>query len=521
MNTFGVYPRRKKLSLLLIGTFLGIVMVFAAKAGVDYTSTDRFCDQVCHTHPHASQSWIKSTHYTTKSGVVTHCIDCHLPAGGAEYFTEKARLGIQDIYGKLFKDAAKINWQSKRSLEQAKSFTYDSACVRCHSILFSAKLTKKGSDGHLHYQRAADKLRCINCHLTSGHYQEKKAEEYLVEGDEADAYDSAQFPVNPEGFKNYAEVIPGSDVKFEMVAIPAGAFMMGSPDSEPYRRTDEGPLRKVQLSRFWMGRTEVRWREWEVFYAQRRQPGREDPNFKMADALTGPTPPYGSPDQGWGKGSRPAITMTHHAAVVYCQWLSSVTGKKYRLPTEAEWEYACRAGSSTPYFFAGDPSSFTARSWWNQLVGPKTAPIAEFAWYQWNAGAKTHPPTAAKPNPWGLYNMLGNVREFCLDWYDPEAYAKYPAEGVIDPHGPEGGTEHVIRGGSFKSDGADLRAAARDFTRHEAWLLTDPQSPKSIWWYSDCVDVGFRVVREYEESQPAAQPSANVQDDKMKPAPKE
>ena len=95
--------------------------------------------------------------------------------------------------------------------------------------------------------------------------------------------------------------------------------------------------------------------------------------------------------------------------------------------------------------------------------------------------------------------MLGNVKEFCLDWYTPDAYNMYPEDGlIINPAGPESGTEHVVRGGSYKSDPADIRSAARDRTYHDKWLLTDPQSPKSIWWYSDSKDVGFRIVREVE-----------------------
>ncbi len=478
---------------------IGAAFVFAGKEGIDYTSTDTFCDQACHVHPHATQSWIKSTHYTTKSGVATHCIQCHLPGEGFEYYTEKARLGLQDIYGKLFKDTAKLDWVSKRSFDAAKDFTYDSACVKCHSILFSAKLSKKGVDGHLHYQRAMDKMRCISCHMAVGHYQEKKAGEGEEGMDVLDKMDITSFPKNPEGHKNYTETLPGSDVSFEMVAIQGGTFEMGSPATEPYRRDDEGPAHKVQLSPFWMGKTEVRWKEWEVFYAQRGTAGHPDEKA----VITGPTPPYGSPDQGWGKGSQPAITMTHHAAMVYCEWLSEITHKRYRLPTEAEWEYAARAGTTTPYFFPGDPSQFTARSWWNRILGPKTTPLSEFAWYKADSNGRSHPPTSARPNPWGLYNMLGNVREFCLDYYDSKAYAQYPADAsVLDPRGPDSGKERVVRGGSFKSDGADLRVAARDHTQHDAWLFTDPQSPKSIWWYSDCVDVGFRVVRELDSDKP-------------------
>ncbi len=488
--------RRKSRFLFLAGMVIGVAAILGAKAGVDYSSTDKFCDQLCHSHPHATQTWIKSTHFTTKSGVVTHCVDCHLPGGGIEYYTEKARLGLHDAYGKLFKDPAKLDWISKRSIEAASDFTYDSACVRCHQNLFSAKLTKKGVDGHLHYQRAKESLRCISCHLTAGHYRDKKADEGVEAGE--DLFDLTAYPEKIEGFKGYTEVLPGTPVKFEMVAVPGGSFQMGSPDTEPYRRVDEGPQRTVKLSPFWIGRTEVRWREWEVFYAQRGVAGKNDSDYDPNKAVSGPTPPYGSPDQGWGRGSRPVITMTHHAATVYCEWLTSVTGKKFRLPTEAEWEYACRAGTTTPYFFPGDPSRFTAHTWWNRLVGAKLTPIGDYARFAGTSRMRTFPPSASKPNPWGIVNMLGNVREFCLDWYDAKAYGKYPASGVENPRGPEEGKEHVVRGGSYKSDAADLRSAARDFTRHDRWMVTDPQSPKSIWWYSDCTDVGFRVVREYE-----------------------
>ena len=487
--------RRKSLVIFGTGIVCSLLLAFIGHAGLESTSSDKFCDQTCHVHPHATQSWIKSTHYSNKSGVVTHCIECHLPPGGAEFYTEKARLGIQDIYGKWFKNVGKIDWQAKRSLDAARTFTYDSACVKCHANLFTTGLSKKGVDAHLHYQRTRDRMLCINCHLYTGHFSEKKVEEVS----EAEPDELKSIPEVVEGFKNYAERIPGTNVKFGMVAIPGGTFQMGSPEGERYRKPDEGPDHKVRLSPFWMGRAEVSWREYEVFLAQRGTKGKQDENVRATAAVTGPTPPYGSPDQGWGRGSRPAITMTHHAAIIYCEWLSSVTGKKYRLPTEAEWEYACRAGTASPYFFAGDPARFSGRFWINKILGVRTTPIGEYAKYRITSSARTSPPSASKPNPWGLVNMLGNVKEFCSDWYDPEAYTKYKAtEEALNPRGPMSGEEHVIRGGSFRSDAADLRSAARDHTRTNDWLMTDPQSPKSIWWYSDCNDVGFRVVREYE-----------------------
>jgi formylglycine-generating enzyme required for sulfatase activity len=500
-------PQRvRALTLVACGALIAVLVLMSFQFGMEATSTDAFCDKACHVHPEATQTWIKSTHFTTKSGVVTHCVECHLPAGGVEYYTEKARLGAQDIYGKLFKDVSKIDWVSKRSLERAKTFTYDSACIRCHQNLFSKGLSKKGADGHLHYQRQQPQMKCINCHLHSGHYRGEVVEEPMDVAETQEKELDQAFPLFVEGFANYAEMIPGSEVKFRMVAVPGGTFEMGSPPSEPFRRPDEGPQRKVRLSPFWMGRAEVSWREYEVYLAQRGTKGRQRDEAVTVDAVTGPTPPYGSPDQGWGRGSRPAITMTHYAATKYCEWLSEVTGKKYRLPTEAEWEYACRAGTTSPYFFAGDPTRFTTRLWLNRLLGAKTEPIAEYVRYVANSHGRSHPPYDVRPNPWGLVHMLGNVKEFCLDWYDPESYAKFPpGEEVVDPRGPASGEEHVIRGGSFRSDAADLRAAARDHTRHNDCLMTDPQSPKSIWWYSDCTDIGFRVVREYTEGETVAQ----------------
>ena len=311
---------------------------------------------------------------------------------------------------------------------------------------------------------------------------------------------------DPDGeFADYTESVPGTDVSFQMVAVPGGVFTMGSPETEVGRRDDEGPRRRARISPFWMGRFEVSWSEFDAFYAQKATRAREEWEWdweESADAVTGPTPPYGSPDQGWGKGLRPAITMTHHAAVKYCEWLSEVTGRTYRLPTEAEWEYAARGGTATAYFFqAGENPGSWADRWRSTLFGPAGVDeetLGRFAVFRGNSRLQTRLPTETAPNPFGLYNMDGNVREFCADWYDPNVLVSYPADReVVDPTGPESGRERVVRGGSFRSEAVELRSAARDHTRHSHWLRNDPQMPRSVWWYSDATDVGFRVVREF------------------------
>jgi len=290
-----------------------------------------------------------------------------------------------------------------------------------------------------------------------------------------------------------------------MIAIPGGSFKMGSPQDEPFRKADEGPVRDVDISPFFMAEVEVTWDEYLAFYAQTAAEGRttdtEGLRSKLTektDAISGATPPYGQPDQGWGMGQRPAISFSYHAAETYCKWLSQVTGKTYRLPTEAEWEYACRAGTSTPYFFPGDPERFEKKGLKAKLSKNDTAVINTYIIYSANSSAKTQTTDKVHTNPFGLKNMSGNVAEFCADWYRPDAYAQYPEGVVMDPRGPGSGTEHVIRGGTFSDMAGELRSAARSYTRTDDWLKTDPQIPKSIWWYSDCFNVGLRVVCEFD-----------------------
>jgi len=303
-------------------------------------------------------------------------------------------------------------------------------------------------------------------------------------------------------FENYTEQIPGTMVSFNMVAIPGGKFEMGSPENEPFRNADE-TLHEVTVSPFFMSEVEVTWNQYWAFFANTMSEGRTSPEQVYAnnsnpdvDAISGPTPPFGFPDQGWGSGDRPAITMTHYAAETFCQWLSMKTGKKYRLPTEAEWEYAARGGKETPYFFEGNPKDFSDQGFMRKFFAAKTDSISSYVIYAKNSQNRTQEPVSVKANPFGLKNMLGNVLEYCADKYDPEAYKK--TANATDPLVTEG-EEWVVRGGNYTSDAADLRCAARAHTEHAAWLKTDPQQPKSIWWYSDIKGIGFRVVCDYNK----------------------
>jgi formylglycine-generating enzyme required for sulfatase activity len=252
-----------------------------------------------------------------------------------------------------------------------------------------------------------------------------------------------------------------------------------------------------------MAEVEVTWDQYWAFYAETMSEGRTAPEMVYennsrpdVDAISGPTPPFGFPDQGWGGGNRPAITMTHYAAETYCLWLSKKTGKKYRLPTEAEWEYAARGGTDTPYFFDGNPNDFSDQVFWRKFFKAKTDVITDFIVYKNDSRNKTQEPGFVQPNPFGLKNMLGNVMEYCQDKYNAEAYSKSGAE-VSNPLVSDG-NEYVVRGGNYTSDAADVRCATRNHTDHDAWLKTDPQQPKSIWWYSDIRGIGFRVVCESE-----------------------
>ena len=286
---------------------------------------------------------------------------------------------------------------------------------------------------------------------------------------------------------NYTEKVPDTKVSFEMLGIPGGTFTMGSPKDEKGREDDEGPQHEVQIQPFWMGKCEVTWDEFDLY---RTEKGVDNPDAndeilaKKPDAITGPTPPYVDETYGHERDGHPALCMTHHAALEYCRWLSEKTGKTYRLPTEAEWEYACRAGTTTTFFFGDDPKQ-----------------LKEYAWYVDSSEETTHKVGTKKPNPWGLHDMYGNVMEWCMDYYDKDYYTtvaknKPALSPVLIP--TEYRFSHVARGGSWADEVAECRSAARRGSE-KSWIRFDPQRPRSIWWLTNMDFVGFRVVRAVEE----------------------
>lgn len=278
--------------------------------------------------------------------------------------------------------------------------------------------------------------------------------------------------LHAQGLKSYQQTIPNSTVSFDLIAIPAGNFVLGSPEKQVGRQADEGPQKKVQVDAFWMGKTEVTYDEFQLFFEEARDP-EPKPAKVGPDAVTRPSPPYIDFTLGMGKvGGFPANSMQQFGAIMYCKWLYAKTGIFYRLPTEIEWEYACKAGSDIP-----------------------VDKLGEYAWFQVNSKEKYHEVGLKKANAWGLHDMLGNVSEWVLDHYDAHGYVRNDSPVFLDKY-----ADAVVRGGNFQDDATLVRATARQ-AADPVWNRRDPQIPKSIWWNADAPFVGFRIMR------PAKQPT--------------
>jgi len=354
------------------GLLLGLAAALAGHQTVKRTSTDAFCNQVCHAHPHAEQFWRESAHFSNRHGVVAHCTDCHLPPGGLEYLTEKVRLGARDAYARVFRDVSRIDWAQERKLDRGVTFTYDAACIHCHNNLFTEGLSKvegtlpaaeqetnatqvsemrsvaRRMEAHLYFQRNRDRLHCINCHLFTGHRMETK-----MAPEATAAMEDARFPLAAAGFQDYTEAVPGSGIKFHMIAVPGGPLAEGSPELGACRLQDTGPVHAVSVNAFWMAQATVSNRDLELFAARRG--AKEKPS-----------------------GVTPQIVNA------YLHWLSQATGKKYRLPTEAELEYACLAGGTMP------------------------------AWERMASRGDSHVPGMAVVNAWEFFDLPGNSPELWL-----------------------------------------------------------------------------------------------------------
>lgn len=285
-------------------------------------------------------------------------------------------------------------------------------------------------------------------------------------------------------FEAYTTTVPGSKISFTMLPIQGGEYLMGSPAEEAHRQEDEGPQVKVNIDPFWMASTETTWDLFEIFVFQDQEKrlamesgGIESAKIPSIDAVSRPTPPYLDMSFGMGKYGYPAICMTQYSAQMFCKWLTAKTGVFYRLPTEAEWEYACRAGTTTAYSFGDDETQ-----------------LDEYAWHYGNTNGGYEKVGTKKPNPWGLYDMHGNVSEWTLDQYAPEFYASLK-DGVQTPSNPPTTLyPRTVRGGSWDDDPEVLRSAAR-IPSNPQWKQQDPQIPKSNWWHTDARFVGFRIIR--------------------------
>jgi formylglycine-generating enzyme required for sulfatase activity len=250
----------------------------------------------------------------------------------------------------------------------------------------------------------------------------------LAPQDTREAAKPESAPARPAALASYGETIPGSTATLRMIALPAGGA------AEPA---------------LWMSATEVTWDAYDIFVFGLDEDGAP----KTVDAYSRPSKPYVPPDRGFGHAGFPAIGMSAQGALEFCKWLAKKTGRRYRLPTEAEWERACRAGTEDE--LAGDPER-----------------LAEHAWFSLNAQGRTHAVATRKPNAFGLYDMLGNACEYVTT-----------------------STKPTTCGGHYKLDAEACRPGAR-LAPARAWNSSDPQVPKSKWWLADCSWAGFRIVRD-------------------------
>ena len=290
----------------------------------------------------------------------------------------------------------------------------------------------------------------------------------------------------PKKFDEYNQKILGQDYNLVMIPLAKGDFLMGSPENEINRMADEGPQYRVVVDSFWIAKYETTWNLFQLFMD--REVDINQPSYNSSsevnidvDAVSGATTPYVDMTFGMGFDDYPAISMTQLAAKKFCQWLSAMTGNFYRLPTEAEWEYACRAGRETAYSFGDD-----------------TDQLQDFAWFKENSNESYKKVGTKKPNPWGIHDMHGNISEWTLDKHEVKAYQQLKDSIVRNPYNqPINTYPRVVRGGSWMNSDFKLRSASRQPSSKQ-WKKQDPQIPRSLWWHTDAQFVGFRIVRPFK-----------------------
>jgi formylglycine-generating enzyme required for sulfatase activity len=291
-------------------------------------------------------------------------------------------------------------------------------------------------------------------------------------------------------FESFEEKIPGTNREFEMIPVAGTIFLMGN-------------RHPVSVDSFWMSSNVITWNLYNLFVEESIEnvrsdfyrvyynvdisadavssPTLTDEILEMlleaeipADVISIPSPSYGDLSGGMGTDGYPAVNMTHYAAHMFTRWLTIKTGKFYRLPTEAEWELACRAGETGEYTPSKD--------------------VDGFAWHRGNSNRSYQPVGSKQPNEYGFHDMLGNVSELTLDQYHEDYFERLEDEPSDNPwFRPDRIYPHSVRGGSWM-DTADASNCLQRQGTSPNWKRNDPQLPKSLWWFTNAPFVGFRVV---------------------------
>lgn len=293
---------------------------------------------------------------------------------------------------------------------------------------------------------------------------------------------SPEISAQSDSFTEYSVELPDSDQSIEMIPVSGGTFEMGPID---------GNTHEVTVDPFWIGKYEITWNEYNLFrneVLENLEP-KLSANFNedaAADIISLPSPPYVDMSFGMGTDGFPAAGMTHYAAFMFTKWLSEKTGEFYRLPTEAEWEYACRAANPDEYQMMTNESE-----------------LSQHAWYKANSDRKYHQPGQKQPNALGIYDMLGNVAEWTFDQYHEDYIGQLENEPANNPYfKPTELYPRTARGGSWM-DEAEAASCLKRRGSNPQWKMRDPQLPKSLWWLTNASFLGFRVIKPVNQPESA------------------